>query len=259
MSSDKKTKLNRLLKRWPRGTVAVASFLDAAGFSHQLRGKYKKGSWIESFGRGAYVLSGDKVQWPGALYALQTQLDMEVHAGGKTALEMKGYAHFLPMERQHVFLYGPRGVSLPSWFQGERLGVEMIFTRTNLFPPGTEDGFTQYEVGEFTVRISAPERAAMEMLHLVPKRVGFEEAMLVMENLATLRPEVVQSLLEACRSVKVKRLFLYMAEHHGHAWADQLDHSNLDLGRGKRAIVPGGKLDKKYEITVPKLGDHLGV
>jgi hypothetical protein len=95
-------------------------------------------------------------------------------------------------------------------------------------------------------------QSAMEMLHLVPKTVGFEEAMLVMENLATLRPAVVQSLLEACRSVKVKRLFLYMAERHGHPWASQLDHSRLNLGRGKRVIVPGGKLDKRYLVTVPR-------
>jgi hypothetical protein len=156
------------------------------------------------------------------------------------------------MERQQVFLYGLRGVSLPSWFQGERLGIEMIFTRTNLFPPGNEEGFTRYEVVEFSVRISAPERAAIEMLHLVPKRVGFEEAMLVMENLTTLRPEVVQRLLEACRSVKVKRLFLCMAERHGHPWAEQLHPSMLNLGRGKRVIVPGGKLDKRYLVTVPR-------
>jgi len=57
---------------------------------------------------------------------------------------------------------------------------------------------------------SAPERAAMEMLHLVPKEVGFDEAQLIVENLVALRADVVQRLLEACRSVKVKRLFLYM-------------------------------------------------
>ena len=32
------------------------------------------------------------------------------------------------------------------------------------------------------------------------------------DPLVTLRPEVVQGLLEACRSIKVKRLFLYMTD-----------------------------------------------
>ena len=91
----------------------------------------------------------------------------------------------------------------------------------------------------------------LEMLHLVPRKVGFDEARLVMGNLVTLRPEVVQGLLEACRSVKVKRLFLYMAESHEHAWLSKVDLSKVDLGKGKRMIVPHGRYDSKYRITVP--------
>ena len=113
-------------------------------------------------------------------------------------------------------------------------------------------GLTEFKSGEFAVTISAPERAAMEMLHLVPKVVGFEEASLIMENLAGLRPELVQKLLEACRFVKVKRLFLYLAEKYSHPWFSRLDLSKLDLGKGKRLIVQRGMLDKKYQITVPR-------
>ncbi|MCP4403625.1 MAG: hypothetical protein GY801_40760 [bacterium] len=35
------------------------------------------------------------VDWTGAVYALQAQLSLNVHVGGKTALEIKGYAHYL--------------------------------------------------------------------------------------------------------------------------------------------------------------------
>ncbi len=89
------------------------------------------------------------------------------------------------------------------------------------------------------------------MLHLVPKEVGFDEAQLIMENLVTLRPDVVQRLLTACRSVKVKRLFLYMAERHEHAWFSKLELSKVNLGKGKRMIVPNGRFNAKYQITVP--------
>ncbi len=91
----------------------------------------------------------------------------------------------------------------------------------------------------------------MEMLYFVPDRVTFEEAVLIMENLVTLRPQLVQSLLENCNFIKVKRLFMYMAELHGHPWADQIDKSEIDFGKGKRLIVKNGMLDKKYMITVP--------
>jgi len=251
MSTENKTKINRLIDQWVTGATSATSYLNDIGFSRDLLVKYKNGGWLEPFGRGAYIRSGDKVDWPGALYALQTQLGLPVHAGGKTALERKGYAHYLPARQKRVFLYGPRGLALPAWFKGDRFGVEFVVTRTNLFPADLREGFTEFKEKDFSVRISAPELAMLEMLHLVPQRVGFDEARLVMGNLATLRPEVVQGLLEACRSVKVKRLFLYMAENQELPWLTKVDPSKVDLGKGKRMVVPKGRYDAKYRITVP--------
>lgn len=166
-------------------------------------------------------------------------------------MERKGYAHYLPARQKRVFLYGPRGLALPAWFKGDRFGVEFVVTRTNLFPAALRERFTEFTEKDFSVRISAPELAMLEMLHLVPHKVGFDEAWLVMGNLATLRPEVVQGLLEACRSVKVKRLFLYMAENQELPWLTKVDLSKVDLGKGKRMVVPKGRYDAKYRITVP--------
>ena len=98
----------------------------------------------------------------------------------------------------------------------------------------------------------SPERAAMEVLYLVPQKISFEESLLIIESLVTLRPEVVQKLLEMCRFVKVKRLFMYMAEKHRHPWVEKLDLLPIDLGKGKRRIVSGGELNPKYNITVPR-------
>ena len=255
MSQEIKTKINRLISQWPRGPVSAASYLNTLGFGHDLLVRYKKSGWIQSFGRGAYILYGDKVEWPGALYALQTQLGLHVHPGGKTALELKGYAHYLPSGKRKVFLYGTQGQVLPNWFKGERLGVDIAMTRTNLFPGDSQEGFSEFREKDFPMRISSPERAVMEMLHLVPGKISFEEALLIMENLVSLRPDMVQRLLAMCRSIKVKRLFMYTAEKQGHSWVSDLDLSKIDLGKGKRMIVPNGKYDRKYLITIPR-DDH---
>jgi len=251
MSTESRTKINRLIDQWTIGAPSTTSYLNSLGFGRDLLVKYKKSGWLEPFGRGAYVRSGDKVNWQGALYTLQTQLGLRVHAGGKTALKLKGYAHYLPAKEHKIFLYGPQGMILPAWFRGDQFGVQFIVTRTNLFLKVNREGFTELKEKNFSVTISAPERAAMEMLHLIPKSIGFAEAQLIMENLVTLRPDVVQRLLEACRSVKVKRLFLYMAERCGHAWFSRLNSSKIDLGKGKRMIIPNGRFDAKYQITVP--------
>jgi len=100
--------------------------------------------------------------------------------------------------------------------------------------------------------ISSPELAAMEMLYLIPNEQSFDEALKITEGLTTLRPQLVQSLLEECNSVKVKRLFLFMAEKSQHTWFKELNLTKLNLGSGKRMIIQNGVLDKKYHITVPR-------
>jgi hypothetical protein len=252
MNKEIKTKINRLISQWVRGTVGAASFLNTLGFNHNLLVRYKKSGWVQSFGRGAYILSEDKVEWPGALYTLQTQLGLNVHPGGKTALELKGYAHYLPSGKRKVFLYGTQGQVLPNWFKGERLGVDISMTRTNLFPSNIKDGFSEFNETGFSIKISSPERAAMEMLHIVPGKIRFEEAFLLMENLVSLRPDMVQRLLVKCRSIKVKRLFMYMAEKQEHSWVSEIEPSRINFGKGKRMIVRKGRYDRKYCITVPK-------
>jgi len=252
MSKEIKSKINRLISQWPRGTVSAVSYLNTLSFSHDLLVRYKKSGWVESFGRGAYILHGDNVEWSGALYALQTQLGLNIHPGGKTALELKGYAHYLTAGKRKVFLYGTQGQVLPKWFKGERFGVDIAMIRTNLFFSNGKEGLSEFNEMGFSIEISAPERAAIEMLHLVPGKIGFEEALLLMGNLVSLRSDMVQRLLVMCRSIKVKRLFMYMAEKQEHSWVSELEPSRIDFGKGKRMIVPNGRYDRRYSITVPR-------
>ncbi len=74
---------------------------------------------------------------------------------------------------------------------------------------------------------------------------------LLMEGFTSARLAVVQELLEKCRSINVKRLFLWSSEEAGHDWFNRLDLSRIDLGKGKRQIYCGGRYDSKYMITVP--------
>ncbi|MBL4866840.1 MAG: type IV toxin-antitoxin system AbiEi family antitoxin domain-containing protein, partial [Pseudomonadales bacterium] len=68
----------------------------------------------------------------------------------------------------------------------------------------------------------------------------------------TLRAQLLQSTLQACKSVKAKRLFLALASTVGHKWYDDLNLGSIDLGVGKRSIINSGYLHPEFEITVPK-------
>lgn len=258
MTSEPSSKINQLLRIWPSGAVAVLPWLQKQGVYQQLVHEYEKTSWLRRVGQGAYARAGDKVDWTGGLYAIQEQLRLPIHAGGKTALQMQGYAHFLPLGRgAMVSLFGSPGVKLPTWFKHYRWGVKVRYTATNLFAGEQSQGLTKREVGFYSVNVSAPERAMMEVLYGVPQKESYEEARLLMEGLTTLRPRVVQSLVTSCTSVKVKRLFMVLAEGCRHPWVKKLDLSGVNFGKGKRMLAKGGRLDSKYNITVPEASQSL--
>jgi len=252
MVSENGSKINRLLRIWPHGAVAVLRWLQQQGIYQQLVHAYEKSAWIRRIGQGAYVRVGDTIHWTGGLYAMQAQMGLPVHVGGKTALEMQGYAHYLPFGKGAVVaLFGAPGTRLPPWFQQYDWGVELRYITTRLFDNAMNTGLTQKDLGSYAVTISTPERAIMEVMYSLPRDASFEEVALLMEGLTTLRPRMLQVLLEQCRSVKVKRLFMYLAEDCNHAWVQKLDVSRVGFGKGKRMLVKGGRFNAKYNITVP--------
>ena len=90
------------------------------------------------------------------------------------------------------------------------------------------------------LQISSPERAILECLYQTPDRFDLVECYQILEGLANLHPKILQELLENCNSVKVKRLFLYMASKANHQWLDYVEQSRIELGTGDRVIVKGG-------------------
>jgi hypothetical protein len=93
----------------------------------------------------------------------------------------------------------------------------------------------------------------MELLYLVPGRETLNESSLIMEHSVNLRPKVVQELLESCNSIKVKRLFMYLAEKYDHRWIKRIELSRINLGRSKIMIAKGGIYDSKYKMVVPNI------
>lgn len=252
------SKLNNVLKNLPSGAVAAQGWLEQLGVYRQLTHRYVEEGWMERLGHGAFIRAGDKVDWLGGVYAMQAQLKLGVHVGADTALQMKGLAHFLAMGgRQEVHLFGTPGTKLPGWFGKHEWGVAAGFHCPRLFEGAEHVGFGEFRHERFTVRISAPERAVLENIYLAADNASLIHAHYLMEGLSTLRPAVVQELLEACRSVRVKRYFLWSAETAGHAWFRQMDPAAVDLGAGKRQLFRGGRYDPRYQITVPVLEEGL--
>jgi hypothetical protein len=254
--------------------IVDAAWLERHGVSRQLRRKYVMHRWLLALGRGVYrrpALSenAEPLPWQQLVISLNTLLQVPVSVGARTALELQGFSHYLAakgVREAHLYSNKP----LPGWVSRLRVDARLVFhSATRLFKhgailpsnaftdvpaPSSNASITQQPWGhwKWPLRVSTPERAILELLDEIPMRETFHQADVLMEGLRSLSPRRLQTLLLDCRSVKVKRLFFWFAERHRHAWLQKLERSAIDLGTGKRMLVRGGKLDPKYNITVPE-------
>ncbi len=281
MSNQKQSKLNFLLNTVPPGFLVDGRFLRAHGFKSKSVGDYLLRGWLERVGWGVYRrpmpaqvteavptvisagASGDSSLVPGtvAVASMQRIMGYDFHVGGFSALALLGHLHHLPLGRgahgPTLHLYG----DVPSWAGRVPLDVQPLVHTRALFAGDSTLGIVDGDrnqlvdspdlsVWHYSLRVSTSERAILEAIDELPNRTTFDAVSQVFEGLTTLRPTLLSQLLQACRSVKVKRLFMVFADHHRHAWREHLDVSRVNLGAGSRALVKGGKLHPVYQIAV---------
>lgn len=267
--------LNRLERELPEGLLVDSAWLEREGFHGSLRKKYLDHGWLERPVRGVYRRPRGRLAWEQAVVSLQLLLRRPIVVGGRSSLRLQGFDHYVSMGEPHdVHLYGEE--SPPAWlfklplehrfvfhnaetlFQDQpitrSLATLSIDIRNGGFDIVNHEGLRQMPWGQWhwPLTLSTPERALLEALDELPQRESFHQMDMLVEGATQLSPRRLQALLEACRSVKVKRLFLWFADRHGHAWRRRVDASTLDLGSGKRMLVRGGRLDPTYQIVVPR-------
>jgi hypothetical protein len=245
------SKINKMMQEYPKGLVLLSSWLVSNGYPYELQQQYRNSGWLKSIGKGAMLKSNDSLLLAGALSALQYQANIKIHYGGRSALELQGSTHYLRLASNEVTLFAPGQTKLPFWFTNNKWDVTYKMFRVSLFKNETV-GLTDYQEMMIDMKISTPARAMMECLSLCPKEFSLYEAFELIEGLSTLRPNHVQELLEECKSIKVKRLFLYFAERAGHSWFKYIDLTKIDIGSGNRSLAVNGTLVPKYKLVLPK-------
>lgn len=265
MAKQVEGKLNRLERLLPEGLLVDASWLTEQGYSTSLRRQYVTAGWLEQPTRQVYQRPRGSLSWQQAVVSLQTLLGERLVVGGRTALDLQGFSHYLTNNTDEVHLYGPEPA--PAWLHKLPLHVRFVYHNSEkLFPTASpaksqalsaetkpKDVVTQpWGQWGWQLYLSSPERAILELLDELPDRESFHQVDKLFEGLANLSPRRVENLLARCKNVKVKRLFFYFADRHKHAWLKRINRSTVDLGKGKRLLVRGGKLDTTYLITVPE-------
>lgn len=257
-----------------------AAWLTRHGYSTALRSQYVSAGWLQQPARRVYRQPRGEVRWEQVVVSLQLLLGRQLVVGGRSALELGGFAHYLGRPEREVHLYGP--ARAPSWLGDLKLDTCFhIHNSRRLFAADDVDAWFHSLAGALEAKsgvkapesdhfrilpwshwswpltYSTPERAILELVDELPDRETFHQADMLVEGLSSLSSRRLQRLLLACTSIKVKRLFLFFADRHQHSWLKHLDKDAIDLGSGNRVLVKGGRLDKRYRITVP--GDLDGV
>ncbi len=274
MTKQTETKLHQLERTLPEGLVVDAAWLTKHGYSTSLRSQYVAAGWLEQPARRVYRRPRGTLRWEQIIVSLQTLLDYPpLIVGGRTALELQGFGHYLSHTTQEVHLYG--STPPPKWLHTLNVGVRFIYHNDKrLFrnDPITRGlGHVQWNVRtgqtiptdpihggssgppgpwDWPLTLSTPERAFLELLDELPDRESFDHVDKLMEGLSGLSPRRLDKLLADCHGIKVKRLFFFFADRHPHAWRKRI--ADVDLGKGKRMLVKGGKLVQPYQITVPE-------
>ncbi len=213
---------------------------------------YKKSGWIESLGRGVFLKKGVRPSLMAGVSALQMQAKAPFHIGGNFALdELHGVRHYTRAELT-LELFTSTSLVLPNWFRklyrDDFKSVRTTFLSDDL-------GIQEMKTGGFPVRASAPERAFLELLH--SKDRSTVEAYQILELLPVLRPVLLTELLVKCNSVRVKRLFFYLAKRLAYPWFVKIDWAKVDLGSGTRVIDENGSFDKDSNLIVLPVGEAV--
>lgn len=241
-----------------------------------------KSNQLVALAHGVYIRPGTHPTWEGIVCMLQNILKTDLCLGGISSLELAGLQQYVPLSGMRVIhLYG-RDL-LPKWINHVLPKVEFVrhlaLPDKELFDVGGS-GLINDEYDTKTKKLinadslagfkdiaidtrntwpftrSSPERAFLEILMDVPENMSFEHADQLMQGMTALSPRRLERILKRTHNVKVRRLFYWFAERYQYPWFKKLpplqDIDELGLGTGKRMLVKGGKLDTKYQITVPE-------
>ena len=137
MGEQKQDKLNWLQRNLPEGLVVDAAWLERQGYSSSLRSKYVAHGWLDQVARGVYrrpralqlPAGPESLRWQHVMISLQTLLEYPVTVGGRTALELQGFAHYLSSAaRREIHLYGAK--EPPNWLYKLKLEARFVFHNT---------------------------------------------------------------------------------------------------------------------------------
>lgn len=233
-----------LNKTTPGVPISAAELRDRFCISAQLSKYYVDKGFLRRLGAGVFCLPNDPITIYGALVFLQNK-EPGLHVAGKSALAQRGISHNIYF-RETMVVWGKSKSGLPQWVH-DNFAARYSSARIFKFDDQHLDQLTckPDPFCPLQVRCSCVERALLELLSEVGTKESWEEAKNIFDLILSVREEVLGPLLQACTSLKVKRLFATWAEETNLVNVPELFSAfNISLGNGKQwhiTTMDGGR------------------
>jgi hypothetical protein len=254
-SVDMSYKLNWMVGNTYPGSLVAQKWLSANNISYSLTQKYTESGWLKKLDAGLYYRPDPNREylpdWLNAFTVLSKQLHLPVHLAGLSSLSQQGLGHYLQLGKELIWVGVKDKQSLPSWFRSFH-GYEWQYSSCSKLSELTDKDFTSVSVRGVEVKASCPELAAYEVVDAIGGHISFEHVAELLQGLINLSSRKVQSILNRSGSIQTNRIFLFLGRNYAHQWYKKIDESKINLGSGKRQVIKGGKLDERYQITVPE-------
>ena len=95
MAEQNYGKLNQLERTLPEGLLVDAGWMERHGYSTSLRSQYVSAGWLVQPVRGTYKRPLGELSWEKVVVSLQKLLGSDLVVGGRTALDLQGFSHYV--------------------------------------------------------------------------------------------------------------------------------------------------------------------
>ena len=152
------TKIQQILETAPNESVLFGSWLSSHGLDARGQYAYMKSGWLDRISKGVYKIHGTEPSLFAAISSYNTQLSKSCNVGAYTALELRGYSHYLSMGKPKAYLFTDKSNKLPLWLLKEEWDMTIKYMTTSFL--GDELlGVETMTINQHDLLVSSPERA----------------------------------------------------------------------------------------------------
>lgn len=215
---------------------------------------YVRSGFLSSFARGLYHRKSDyNLTWREVVASLK-DLGYHAHVGGASVVREAGLDHFVSVSDSATSISLYSAESLPKWLSDTQITETLTDTKQSWLKKLPNSAYRTQTFGQWDreIKYATLELALLEQLvdaKLEAELVAIDRQL---EGMANLSPTRLNELLRLCPNIKAKRLFGWLSQRHDHAWVKHIKWDKVDLGKGKRSLIKGGRYNDQWQITVPR-------